>query len=255
MPPTPDLLLARLAEIGRSLEHSGQALALIGLGSVGLERARLDEYSDLDFFAIVQPGRKAAFIDDLGWLSAVHPIAYAFRNTADGYKLLYADGVFCEFAVFEPAELAQAEFAEGRVVWKAPGVDEAICKPNRPPTPLTASDPAWLLGEALTNLYVGLGRYRRGEKLTALRFVQVYAVDHLIKLAPHLEPEQPTYRDPYNRERRFEQRFPGLAGRLASFQQGYAQTPESALAILAFLEEHFPVNAALKQAILALAQG
>lgn len=44
----PAALLARLDEIGRSLIQSGHAIALIGLGSVGEELHRLDEYSDLD---------------------------------------------------------------------------------------------------------------------------------------------------------------------------------------------------------------
>jgi lincosamide nucleotidyltransferase len=51
-------LLKRLNEIGHSLEKSGHALALIGLGSVGLELDRLDSYSDLDFFVIVENGHK-----------------------------------------------------------------------------------------------------------------------------------------------------------------------------------------------------
>ena len=75
-------LLDRLDAIGASLAQSGHGLALIGLGSVGEERQRLDEYSDLDFFAIVQPGYKDAFIGDLGWLERVHPIDFAFQNTA-----------------------------------------------------------------------------------------------------------------------------------------------------------------------------
>ena len=98
-------LLIRLNEIGRSLEQSDHALALIGLGSVGLELDRLDCYSDLDFFAIVEAGYKHTYLDSLQWLSGVHPIAYSFPNTEDGYKILFADGIFCEFAVFEPAEL------------------------------------------------------------------------------------------------------------------------------------------------------
>jgi hypothetical protein len=36
----PSLLLKRLDEIGRSLARSGHALALIGLGSVGVELER-----------------------------------------------------------------------------------------------------------------------------------------------------------------------------------------------------------------------
>ena len=66
-----DLLLARLDEIGRSLARTGHALALLGLGSVGCELERLDNYSDLDFFAIVQPGYKQKFIAQLDWLSAI----------------------------------------------------------------------------------------------------------------------------------------------------------------------------------------
>ena len=100
-----NLLLKRLDEIGHSLEQSNHALALIGLGSVGLELERLDAYSDLDFFVIVEPGYKHSFLDDLHWLSALCPVAYCFPNMEDGYKLLFEDGIFCEFAIFEPDEL------------------------------------------------------------------------------------------------------------------------------------------------------
>ena len=117
MPTPPAFLIDRLSAIGRSLEDSGHGLALIGLGSVGLERDRLDEFSDLDFFAVVADGWKLRFIDDLSWLSRIAPIAYSFRNTADGHKLLFSDGVFCEFAVFETQELAAVSFAPGRVIW------------------------------------------------------------------------------------------------------------------------------------------
>jgi hypothetical protein len=71
-------LLKRLDEIGASLDQSSHALALIGLGSVGLELDRLDAYSDLDFSVIVEPGCKRAYLDDLHWLSSLCPIAYCF---------------------------------------------------------------------------------------------------------------------------------------------------------------------------------
>ena len=66
-----DLLLSRLNDIGASLARSKKAVALIGLGSVGIEVDRLDEFSDLDFFAIVEPGYKAEFIEDLDWLGSI----------------------------------------------------------------------------------------------------------------------------------------------------------------------------------------
>jgi len=239
------LLLTRLDQIGQSLAQQPAALALIGLGSVGAEVARLDDYSDLDFFVIVQADAKAHFLTDLAWLAAPHPLVYAFRNTVDGYKALYADDVFCEFAIFAPAELAQAAFAPGRIVWKRPEVDPNLCHPVQLPAPPSPVDPAWQVGEALTNLYVGLSRYHRGERLSAARFVQGYAVDRLIALSREIEPEQPGLVDPFVAERRYEQRFPHLAQQLATFVQGYARTPESASAILDFLERHFTVNAPL----------
>jgi len=49
---TPHDLLARLDAIGASLAATDHGLALIGLGSVGLETDRLDAYSDPDFSAI-----------------------------------------------------------------------------------------------------------------------------------------------------------------------------------------------------------
>ena len=74
-------LLKRLDEIGHSLEQINHTLALIGMGSVGLELERLDAYSDLDFFVIVEPGYKHSFLKDLHWLSALCPVAYCFPNT------------------------------------------------------------------------------------------------------------------------------------------------------------------------------
>ena len=251
-------LLARLDEIGQSLESSGHALALIGLGSVGLELERLDAWSDLDFFAIVESGYKARYIDNIDWLTGLGPVAYHFRNSRDGYKLLFQDGIFCEFAVFEQSELGTIQFTQGRVVWKRPEVDQTIGTPLNEPAPITAPAAAAAaehqLGEALTNIFVGLGRFRRGEKLSAERFIQHYAVDRILELAVLLEKEAPGFRDQFGPERRFEQRFPGLSQELAGFIQGYERSPESALAILDFLERHFEVNRAIAAAIRKLLQ-
>lgn len=247
-------LLTRLSEIGTSLQASGSALALIGLGSVGLELERLDEYSDLDFFVIVQDGYKPRYLQNLDWLTAVCPAAFYFLNTPDGYKFLYQDGIFCEFAVFERHELSSIPFAAGRVVWKQTWIDEKIGVPAAASPSAPQQTQEWQLGEALTNLYVGLGRYHRGEKLSAARFIQHYAVDRIIALARQVEAGQPVFEDPFSGERRFESRFPGIARELPDFIQGYERSCESALAILAFMEAHFQVNQAMADAIRTLAR-
>ncbi len=138
------------------------------------------------FFAIVREGFKGHYIDQPRLVIHVQPIAYALRNTVDGYKVLFEDGIFCEFAVFEPQEMAHIPFSAGRIVWKVPDFDESVCVPRQS---TRHDEPAleWRLGEALTNLYVGMGRFRRGEKLSAARFIQNYAVDQVLNLASRIE--------------------------------------------------------------------
>ncbi|GAB4197400.1 MAG: hypothetical protein OHK0022_15670 [Roseiflexaceae bacterium] len=252
--PSPQLLLDRLDAIGRSLEARPQALALLGLGSVGVERDRMDAFSDLDFFALVEEGTKDAFLDDLSWLSDVAPVVFAFRNTVDGYKLLFGDGVFCEMAVFTLDDLARIPYAPGQIVWRRPGVPDTIAAPAQSLPAPSERSVEWLAGEALTNLYVGLGRLRRGEVLTAQRFIQHYAVDRLLELAPRFEEEQPAHRDPFALERRVERRLPVVAALLPQFVQGYGRSRESALAILDYLEQHVPVAPELARAIRELAE-
>lgn len=242
-------LLKRLHEIGRSLERSKHTLALIGLGSVGEELHRLDAYSDLDFFVIVEPGHKREYIDNLDWLSRLGPVAYSFPNTEDGYKLLFADGVFCEFGVFEPHELNNLPYSPGRIIWKRPDAPETWSSPKKSLAQPARRSTEYLLGEALTNLYVGMGRDKRGEKLSAMRFIQGYAVDRLLELAEHVETIQPVTRDVFANERRFERRHPVVASEMSSWLQGYDRNRESALAILSFLEQHFEVNQAIVSAI------
>lgn len=244
--------LERLQAIASSLKNSGNALALLGLGSAGLETARMDEYSDLDFFAIVRPGCKDRFVDKLDWLTDIRPLVYTFRNTVDGYKALFEDGIFCEFAVFEPHELRAIPFARGRVIWKDDSFDESLCVPQtrqQNENPVEGTD-EWHLGEALTNLYIGLGRVYRGEILTGTRFIQSYAVDHVLALTSVVETAQPPHtEDPFNPERRYEFRYPQTAQYLPAFIQGYERNVESALAILQFLERYFVVSPVMSTAI------
>lgn len=245
-------LLRRLDSIGESLSQKSTALALIGLGSVGVELDRLDRYSDLDFFVIVKAGCKQQYIHNLDWLTDVAAVAYTFPNTEDGYKLLFEDGIFCEFAVFEEAELKQIAFAPGRVVWKAAGFDESLGVPE--PAGLIAQPRSkeWLIGEAITNIYVGLLRDQRGERLSAMRFIQGYAVDRILELSERLETASDGHQDKFSPERRYELRYPGMAQHLPGLLQGYERNRESALAALTFLDEHFVINEAMKEAVLRL---
>lgn len=251
-----DMLLSRLQAIGKSLESIPQALGLLALGSAGVEQERLDEFSDLDFFVIVERGAKAAFLNDLSWLATIQPISFQFRNTVDGYKLLFSDDVFCEFAVFEPQELERIPYAAGNFVWRRDTLDDSYRVPKQPIASPQAHSKEWILGEALTNITVGLGRFRRGEKRSAMKFVQVYAVDRLLELIDRATPfGHESMKDAFDVDRRLEQRNPDCKEILALCCQGYNRTPESALQILHFLEQHALVNPAMKAEIERLAKG
>lgn len=227
-------LLSRLEALGTALARRDDALALLALGSVGRETERIDRWSDLDFFVLVREGgAKARYLARLDWLAEVGPLAWHFQNTADGHKALMDDGVFCEFAVFEVRELAQIAYAPGRFVWRRDEVDPALAEPRRElPGP---SDDAWLTGEVLSNLLVGLRRHARGEHLAAMRLIQVAALDRLLELRER-RVAVPVPRDPFNIDRRIERRQTDVAALLPALAPGYAHNAAAALAILAELE-------------------
>lgn len=114
------------------------------------------------FFVIVEAGQKDRYIDRLDWLEETYPLAYAFKNSDVGCKILFEDGIYGEYAIFEERELTDAAYTEGRVVWKNPLYNNtAIAKPRRPLPSQKCDSLDFPLNEALTNLYVGLGRYAR----------------------------------------------------------------------------------------------
>lgn len=245
--------LERLHAIAHSLQHDGRALALLGLGSAGIEQERLDAFSDLDFFVIAAPGRKQELIATLDWLERIRPLVWHYRNTVDGHKALFDDAIFCEFAVFEAEELPRIAFSPGRLIWHHPDFDTASCQP-RLAEASGARDADWLLNEALGNLFVGLGRFCRGERLSAFRLVQLAAPDCLLQLADRLAPASDgVSRDRFAIERRFEARQPDAAAALPDWMRGYDASPASALAQLDWLERHFAVNPPLAAQIRALA--
>jgi lincosamide nucleotidyltransferase B/F len=246
----PQQLRQRLDDIGASLAATDKALALIGLGSAGVELDRLDGYSDLDFFVVAKDGRKAEFLANLAWLSHVRSLSFAFKNTPDGYKVLFDDDIYAEFAVFELRELESAVYTAGRIVWQDDAFDEQWRIPGKPPTAWKPESREWLIGEIVTCLYVGLCRLRRGEQLSAWRFVQGHAFNLLLELI-EFEQCDPAL-DVFSKERRFEQRHPDWPSHLSRFLQGYDRVAESAHEMLVYLDQHYAVDPSIRRVILNL---
>jgi hypothetical protein len=242
----PDRLLERLDELGVVLARRGDAIALIGLGSVGADLDRLDDHSDLDFFVIVENGAKQRYLDSIDWLEELSPVGFSFPNTVDGRKVLFADELYAEYAVFTLDELAEASSPPGRIVWQRSDAPAGLERPRRLPAPSSYDSVEWQANEALTNLYVGLHRDARGETLSATRLIQTHAVDRVLTLAG-LQAGG-TGQDAFAVERGAERRFgPGVP--LAAMVPGYGRNREAARAILEWLDVHAEVDPALGAAI------
>lgn len=239
-----------LVSMGKRFESDPNVCCLLGLGSMS-ELSRMDIYSDMDFFLIVEDGFKETYIDDLGWFNK--DIVFSFKNTKDGHKVLFSDGVFAEFAVFTKSEMPHIGFTKGRVYYAKSDFDLSIIEPKqlKPKKPLNIE---FNINEALTNLYVGVLREKRGEHASSFTFIQVYAADLIMRLFEDFFDANPTLDDYYVFERRIEFKYADAKAILKDLKQGYDKNLESALFALEFLNTHYNINQAMYQKIKSLIQ-
>ena len=242
-------LLRRLDDLAGHLATRPDAVALLGVGSAGVEHERLDEHSDLDFFVVVEDDAKARYLGSVEWLEGAGPVAYSFVNSPDGRKALLAGGVFVEYAVFTVGELTRVPFTGARVVWRRADAPEGLAS-SGPPLPRADLDTVeFHLNEALTNLYVGLHRELRGERLSAARFIQSHAVDRVLALLRLTRPPAGLTSDPFDPARRVEQAYPPDVLPLAAMVPGYLHNAEAARAVLGWLAGRFDVDPVMRRAV------
>lgn len=244
--------LARLDHLAMSLAGNSDVRAVLGLGSAGLEHDRFDEHSDIDFFVIVDTtAAKQRYLADVDWLSPMGVVVYDFVNDPNGRKALFDDGLFVEYAIFTTEEVRTIPFAGARIVWQRSGTRIDVITGAAIPPATSLDTVEFHLNEALTNLFVGLHRDLRGERLTASRFIQVFAVDRILALTRLTQP--PTSpRDPFEATRRVETGYPTLIEPLRHMTAGYEHNQESAAAVLAWLTAHFNPDPVILSAISAL---
>ena len=219
-----NILLNRFHDIIALNKHKEEVLALIGLGSMH-DTSRLDEFSDIDFFIIVQDEKiKQHYMNHTSWLE-VHPIIFSYIETRDGLKVIYEDGILLEFAVFTLQELKKIPFQEGTIYYKKAHIKEEDLKPIE--VFQHEKNVYKLISNCLSNLYVGLLRENRGEHVAAFLMIQVYATSHLLKL---LDTDVD---DPFVVERRIEKR---LALNYSELYPGITHNKEAVKTILSYLE-------------------
>src|SRR5688572_5532887 len=156
-----------------SLGQRPEIIGLVALGSMAAQDYAPDEWSDHDFFVLAESGYQEALRNDLRWLPGHEQIVFSFRETPHGIKVVYGDAHLLEFAVFDLEELKMARINRYRILLDRCNL-ESHMKKVREVTLNQRSQPDadWLLGQFLTNLLVGVGRYRRGEELSGHFFVK-----------------------------------------------------------------------------------
>ena len=239
-------LLHRLEKLTEVLLNDSDCLGLLALGSAA-DLSRMDAYSDLDFFVIVKDGTVQRFLNEDTWLTSCAPLAYRFRNTVDGHKALWEDGIYAEYAVFDISMLSRIPYTTGRWCFKRDGITLPD-QPHKPlPDPRQSVDFAY--NEALTNLLVGMMRYRRGERVAGARLIQVHAIDRI--LATLDDPSVPlsTSVDPFSLDRRIEFRHPEIVPLLEDVLVDLDKLPQATLALLTYLQARMSIPEAMVQRI------
>lgn len=196
----------------RTLERDSRVRGLIAAGSMAGLSHQPDEWSDHDFWVVVEPDTLEWFHTHHEWLPDSEQIVLWFRETRDGFKVIYRSGHLLEFAVFDRQGLLRyAKVNDYRMLIDRAGLAADVARLQEE----TRSDHSWasddlgLLGQFITNLLVGVGRYRRGEHLSARQLITVSSLYALLQLIPrHIPPDKPDLLDNLDPLRRVELAYP-----------------------------------------------
>lgn len=200
-----------------ALSHADERiLGLVALGSMAGTHHQADEWSDHDFWLVVKEGTQPEFHADLSWIPSAERIVVAFKETDHGWKILFNKGHILEYAIFSLDELQLTRFQHYVVLVDKARVKQSMVAMVARGQHLIPSQPAlYRVNQVLTLLVVGLGRYARGEEISASLFIKSYALEHLCYILRILvPPEHPHLVDDLSPTRRIELTLPAYRERL-----------------------------------------
>jgi hypothetical protein len=227
-----------ISELLDRCANDTDVLGLVLCGS-SAENARRDQWSDHDFLMITTDGAPERYRTELRWLPDHEQIAFSCRETAHGLKALYRTGLMIEFAVFDRAEFAGCALNHYEVALDRGGITEAAASVRERSMTPRFVDRLVEFRLFLGLLYLGVGRARRGERLSANVLIRTYATEHLLRLARDLLPvERTTDLDALDVWRRLEHADESLA---EAVDEALARPVEwAARALLESAEQYLP---------------
>lgn len=221
-----------------ALQQHEQVIGLVAVGSMAECDDQPDEWSDHDFYIITHPGQQTVYRTQHDWLPDTDQIAWAYPETEHGVKVIYQNGHLLEYAVFDLDELKLAHTNHYRVLIDKGGIQQAmVTVESATRERFSGITDQFLAGQFLTNLLVGIRRYRRGERMSAQKFIKGSAVGHLVTLlSRYILPSHPDLADNIDPTRRFERLYPEIGRKLEALMQ--MPLPESARSQLALFEQY-----------------
>lgn len=202
-----------LARVEAGLEGRPGIVGLVGMGSTA-ERDRVDEWSDHDLALITVEGRQDAHRAAASWLPDAERIAIEVHEHHGGVKVVYDDGHVVEYGVASVAELGGWAANAYDVRIDRGGISETMAAVGAAPAPM-GPDPQRDLGILLAVALIGVGRARRGERLSANALIRGVAAEAFARaIAASVVPELDARLDSLDATRRFDLAYPAVAERM-----------------------------------------
>lgn len=222
-----------LAELATVAEQRADVIGLAGFGSTA-DRSRVDEWSDHDFAWVTVDGAQDRYRHDLSWLPGASDIALSVVEHHGGVKVVYDDGRVLEFGITSLDDFENWAGNRIEVIVDKGGVAEAVAGILSSPLPEGDPDADRAIRLVLTQLLIGVGRYRRGEVLSAGRSIRDEATAYLlIALGQRLDGARERL-DSLDPRRRFDFVHPEVAARI---ETALRLDPESAARTLLDIAE------------------
>lgn len=237
---TPEQHRAWLDMLVASLSAREDVVGIVGMGSTA-DASRVDEWSDHDVAIITEPASTALFRDGLAWLPDTGDLVLSTVEHHGGGKAVYRDGHLVEWGVATLESLRSWAADDYRVLFDRGGVAAVMAEIASRPFAANEADAQRDVAVFLFELLHGVGRWRRGERISGGNVIRNEATAALIRAARALLPSQDAATlDRLDGFRRVERAYPELAAQIA---EAVAQSPEAAARrLLDIATEHLGIG-------------
>lgn len=224
--------LARTERIAAACAADPRVTGLVLFGSTA-DTSRVDEWSDHDFAVIAPPEHVESLRADLAFLTGPDRPLAVVREHHDGFKAVTGDGRPMEFAVTDLDGLLGFEAND----WAVRIGDDALRErlrgiASRPRRPVDSTGSATAV---IVAVLIGVGRFRRGERVSASTSIRGFAAEHVASLIGECLTPSDDRHDDLDPHRRIELTHPVAGGRLADLLDQPLE--ECARGLLDLLEE------------------